>query len=64
MQHNQGAQKNLKKWNDPVKGRPAHRETLEIEGDFEEFKNLMRRAVRKREDEANPPASRAPDASS
>jgi hypothetical protein len=52
-----------KKWIDPVKGKPAHAETLSVKGDFKEFKEIMRRLVNKREEKPTPSSSRVPGAS-
>jgi hypothetical protein len=35
----------VKKWADPVKNLPARESTLNIRGDFGEFKELMRKVV-------------------
>lgn len=54
----------MKKWNDPVKNKPAKESTLDIKGDFGKFTDLMRRVVNKREEKPKPPsASRVPASS-
>lgn len=52
-----------RKWRDPVKGKEPHESTLEVNGDFQQFADLMRRVVRKREEPKTVPASRVPGAS-
>jgi hypothetical protein len=54
----------MKKWTDPVKNRPAKKETLNTRGDFCVFTDLMRKIVNKREEKPKPSsASRVPDVS-
>jgi hypothetical protein len=52
-----------KKWVDPVKGKPAHDETLSMNGDFDRFKEIMRRIVNRREEKPKPSSSHASGAS-
>ncbi|HEY4357726.1 MAG TPA: hypothetical protein VGN16_18375 [Acidobacteriaceae bacterium] len=47
----------MKKWTNPVKGIPAKESTLNVEGDFQEFTELMRRIVNKQEDKPKPSSS-------
>lgn len=47
----------MKKWTDPVKNQPAKESTLNTEGDFGEFTELMRKIVNKREDKPKPSSS-------
>jgi hypothetical protein len=49
----------------PVKGKPPRKETLEVKGNFQEFADLMRRVIRKRDEPKAVPASpsRVPGAS-
>lgn len=54
----------MKKWVDPVKNRPAKESTLNVRGDFEQFTELMRKIVSKREEEPKAASSsRGPDVS-
>ncbi len=54
----------MKKWTDPVKNKPAKESTLNVEGDFSKFTDLMRQIVNKQEEDSKPAsASRAPHAS-
>ena len=50
----------MKKWIDPVKNHPAKESTLNTEGNFSEFTDLMRKIVNKPK---QPSASPVPDAS-
>jgi hypothetical protein len=52
-----------KLWVNPVK-HPAQQATMQTPGNFQDFKELMRKAVPKREERPMPvSSSRAPDAS-
>jgi hypothetical protein len=57
----------MKKWVNPVKNRPAKESTLNTRGDFEQFIELMKRAVNApKPEEKRPkpvPSSRVPDVS-
>jgi hypothetical protein len=39
-----------KKWADPVKSRPAKESTMNIQGDFGQFTDLMKRLICRHED--------------
>ena len=57
---------NKSEWRDPVKNAPAKPETMSTEGNFDAFRDLMRRVVKVKTPRAEKPtsASRAPVASS
>jgi hypothetical protein len=46
------------KWIDPVKDKAPRADTLNTGGDFQEFKDVMRKIIRKREEKPATPASR------
>ena len=52
-----------KKWIDPVKGKSPRKETQNLEGNFQQFVELMKRIVNKREEQPKPSSSRVPDVS-
>lgn len=52
-----------KPWVDPVKKRPAKDETLAVKGSFQEFTELMRKIVNKRDEPKLGASSRVPGAS-
>jgi hypothetical protein len=52
-----------KKWIDPVKGKSPRKETEKVQGNFQQFTNLMKRIVNKREEQPKPSSSPAPGAS-
>jgi len=47
----------MKQWVDPVKNKPAKDSTLDIRGSFEDFTNIMRKIITKREEETKPSSS-------
>jgi hypothetical protein len=40
-----------KSWKDPVKGHPAKESTMNVQGDFGKFTELMKRVVPRKQDE-------------
>ncbi len=57
-------EKSKTRWTDPVKDREAKESTLEIGGDFGQFVELMKKAVKVRPPREAKPASPGPVASS
>ena len=57
FQHPHSESSAAKKWEDPVKNRPARESTLTVEGDFVQFKELMRKVVGQMPSSSHGPAS-------
>ena len=46
-----------KPWTDPVKGRPANKSTLNLNGDFDKFTGVMKRLMQVRPEDVREPSS-------